>query len=67
MSPRKTATFDKALARVCAHCLVCRRARRRQRGLAFWLVRHIEARWCSFCRAYERVYGRPAHEASAGH
>jgi hypothetical protein len=25
-------------------------------------VKKIEARLCPFCRAYERVYGRKAHE-----
>jgi uncharacterized protein CbrC (UPF0167 family) len=63
----KASSFDKALARVCANCLVCRRARRQQRGLAFWLVKHVEARLCPFCRAYERVHGRPAHEVAASH
>lgn len=65
MSTGKASSFDKALARVCANCLVCRRARRRQRGLAFWLVKHVEARLCPFCRAYKQVYGRPAHAAQA--
>ena len=54
--------LDVALAKVCVNCPVCRRARSRQRGAAFQLVRKIEARVCPFCRAYERVYGRKAHE-----
>ena len=53
---------DRALASVCRGCLVCRRARKKQRGLAFWLVRAIESHLCPFCKAYERVYGRKAHE-----
>jgi hypothetical protein len=65
MSTRNASSLDKALARVCANCLVCRRARKRQRGFAFWLVKHVEASLCLFCRAYERVYGRPVHETSA--
>jgi hypothetical protein len=65
MSARKISLFDKALARVCANCPVCRRARHRQRGLAFWLVRQVEIKLCPFCRAYERVYGRRAHVAPA--
>ena len=65
MSTMKASSFDKALARVCANCLVCRRARKRQRGAAFWLVKKIESRMCPFCRAYERVYGRKAHERRA--
>jgi hypothetical protein len=28
-------------------------------------VKKIEATLCPFCRAYERVYGRKAHEATA--
>ena len=59
---RKVSSFDKALAGFCANCPVCRRARRRQRGAAFWLVKRVEARPCPFCLAYERVHGRKAHE-----
>jgi uncharacterized protein CbrC (UPF0167 family) len=65
MSARHAASFDKALARVCVSCPVCRRARRRQRGAAFWLVKRVEAELCPFCRAYERVYGQKSHVAAA--
>ncbi len=58
-------SIDKALANVCLNCPLCRRARRRQRGLAFGLVKHVESRFCPFCRAYKRVYGRQAHEQPA--
>ena len=54
--------LDKALANVCLNCPVCKRARNRQRGAAFWLVRNIESRTCPFCRAYERVFSQKAHE-----
>jgi len=54
------------MARLCAGCILCRRARRRQRGFAFWLVKKFEGRVCPFCRAYERVYGRKAHEPPPG-
>ena len=54
-------SLDRALARVCANCPVCRRARQRQSGLAFWLVKRVETKACPFCRAYERVHDRPAH------
>ncbi len=67
MSARKASSFDQTLARVCANCPVCRRARQRQRGLAFWLVQQVEAKLCPFCRAYERVHGRKAHVAAVGH
>jgi hypothetical protein len=53
------------LAKVCANCPVCRRARKQQGDAAFWLVSHVERRVCPFCRAYERVYGRPAHAPTA--
>jgi hypothetical protein len=61
--PARTKTrIDAALARVCLHCPVCKQARRRQRGAAFWFVTKIERGTCPFCRAYERVHGRKAHE-----
>jgi hypothetical protein len=62
MRAQKPSRLDKTLAGVCANCLVCRHARRRQRGTAFRLVKQIESSLCPFCRAYERVYGRKAHE-----
>jgi len=44
------------------HCPVCRHARKVQKGMAYQFVRTIEGRRCPFCRAYEKVYGRKAHE-----
>ena len=61
----KPSPLDRALANVCVNCLVCRRARQRQRGVAFWLVQKIESRVCPFCRAYELVFGHKAHERRA--
>lgn len=52
---------DRWMAQRCAECLVCKRARSKQKGLAFWLVKNIESRICPFCRAYEKVHGRKAH------
>ncbi len=54
--------LDRALARVCEMCPVCRRARHRQAGAAFQLVRRIEVDICPFCRAYAKIHGRKAHE-----
>ncbi len=54
---------DRAMAQRCVECLVCTRARRRQRGMAFWFVKQVEGSVCPFCRAYEKVYGRKSHEA----
>jgi len=51
----------RALAQRSANCLVCQRARRRQAGLAFWIVKTFEG-LCPFCRAYEKVHGRKSHE-----
>ena len=62
MPDRPVTDRDRALARVCAGCPVCRRARTRQQGLAYRFVRGVEGRVCPFCRAYERVHGRKAHE-----
>lgn len=53
---------DRRLAAVCEKCPLCRTARRKQRGLAFWFVRKVEHRLCPACRAYERVHGRKAHQ-----
>ena len=58
----KPSQLDEVLANVCVNCPVCRQARRRQHGAAFRLVQKIEGRVCPFCRAYERVFGRKAHE-----
>jgi hypothetical protein len=49
------------LAERSVNCVVCRRARRQQAGVAFWLVKTFEG-LCPFCRAYEKVYGRKSHE-----
>jgi hypothetical protein len=53
---------DRNLAQRCLECPVCNRARRKQRGIAFWFVKVIEGAFCPYCKAYEKVYGRKAHE-----
>ena len=53
---------DRAMAQKCMECIVCRKARKDQAGLSFWMVKKVEGRLCPFCKAYERVYGRKAHE-----
>lgn len=53
---------DRARAQRCVECPVCTHARKKQRGVAFWLVRNIEGSICPYCKAYEKVYGRKAHE-----
>lgn len=54
---------DKRMARRCVDCPVCTRARKKQRGFAYWFVKNIENGLCPYCAAYERVYGKKAHEA----
>ena len=58
MNPRR----DKTLARVCENCPVCQRARQKQSGIAFGLVKRVEGSVCPFGRAYERVHSRKPHE-----
>lgn len=66
MTTHPASKIDRILAVVCRNCPVCRRARKRQKGIAFWLVKRVEGRLCPFCRAYERVYGQQAHGATSG-
>ena len=56
--------FDRALARICECCPVCRAARKDPDGLAHRFVKGVEDGVCPFCRAYARVHGRKAHEKS---
>ena len=65
MTNAHVSNWDAKLARVCANCPLCQRARQQQGGLAFRLVKSLETKVCPFCRAYERVYGRPAHEGTS--
>ena len=58
---------DRAMAQRCVECPVCTRARRKQRGLAFWFVKQVEGRVWPYCRAYERVYGRTSPQAVTSH
>jgi uncharacterized protein CbrC (UPF0167 family) len=54
--------LDRALARVCESCPVCRHARYHQHGIVYGFVKNVEQGLCPFCKAYERVHGRQAHE-----
>lgn len=53
---------DRAKALKCLSCVVCKHARKKQKGLAFWFVQTVETKYCPNCVAYEKVYGRKAHE-----
>ena len=57
---------DREKAKQCLECPICKRAREKQRGLAFWFVKKIESGICPACKAYEKVYNRKAHEPIPG-
>jgi len=58
---------DRDMARFCMEkCPICKHGRKRQKGLAFWFVKNIEEDFCPYCQAYEKVYGRKAHEPVPG-
>lgn len=62
MADTSITALDRAMARLCETCPVCRAARLHQQGMAFWLVTRVEEKVCPFCRAYEKVHMRKAHE-----
>ena len=62
MSSVEITEKDRELAQKCVECPMCSKARRDQRGLAFLFVKFIEGGLCPYCKAYEKVYGRKAHE-----
>jgi hypothetical protein len=66
MNTAELSNLDRTLAKICESCPVCRSAQRNQQGLANRFVRGIEENICPFCRAYERVHGRKAHEETSG-
>ncbi len=62
MTGKNVTELDRALAAVCGSCPVCSHARKSQKGMAFQFVKSVGGGICPFCRAYERVNGRKAHE-----
>lgn len=63
MASKQVGALMKAMASVCAKCTLCRAARKKQKGFAFFFVKKIERYFCPFCMAYEKVYSRKAHES----
>ena len=57
---------DRKKAQGCLDCPVCNRARKKQKGLAYMFVEFLERGLCPNCKAYEKVYGRKAHEPVPG-
>lgn len=47
---------------MCELCPVCRHAWKMQTGISFAFVKNVEVAICPFCKAYERVHGKKAHE-----
>ena len=62
MKLREITEKDRTRAQKCLTCPVCTRARKNQKGFAYWFVQTIEGSICPYCKAYARVYGRKAHE-----
>ncbi len=65
MDDKSISDKDRQLAQQCLKCPICRRARDKQRGFFFWFVKKLEGRVCPACKAYEKVYGKKAHEPIA--
>lgn len=53
---------DKQMAKKCLECPACSTARKKQKGFFYWFVKTIEGGVCPYCKSYEKVYGRKAHE-----
>lgn len=63
MSRSNVTHLDRSLARVCELCPLCCHASAQQKGIAYTIVKSVETAVCPFCRAYEKVHGKKAHEA----
>jgi hypothetical protein len=53
---------DCEMAQVCLNCPCGKIAREEQKGFIYSCVKNFTEGLCPFCQAYERVYGRKAHE-----
>ncbi|MEI6512480.1 MAG: hypothetical protein WCO51_04295 [bacterium] len=62
MSELTISENDREMAKRCEGCGVCKKARKNQRGFAYWFVKRIEGSLCPYCKAYEKVHGRKAFE-----
>ena len=62
MNSNEPSALDRTLAKVCEFCPVCLHARYHQKGMVFDFVKIVEQDICPFCKAYERVHGKKAHE-----
>ena len=62
MEDAKITDKDREMARVCMECPCGKTARKEQKGLIYECVKNFAEAVCPFCQAYEKVYGRKAHE-----
>ncbi len=62
MENAKDTDKDREMAQVCISCPMCKNARIDQHGFMNACVKNFTESLCPFCQAYERVYGRKAHE-----
>ncbi len=53
---------DREMARVCLECPCGKMARLEQQGWLYECVKNFGEAMCPFGQAYEKVYGRKAHE-----
>jgi hypothetical protein len=57
---------DRQRADYCLNkCGGCKKARQKQKGFSFWIVRFVEGGVCPNCKAYFKIYGHKAHEPLA--
>jgi hypothetical protein len=62
MGDKKISKKDEIFSKICEICPTCRIARKKQKGLSYWIVKNVEDQRCPFCVSYEKVTGRKAHE-----
>jgi hypothetical protein len=53
---------DREMACICLECPCGKTARQEQKGLVYECVKNFAEAVCPFGQAYEKVYGRKAHE-----
>lgn len=51
----------KWMAAVCQNCVICKHARKTQKGIAYNIAK-LDAKICPFCKAYEKLNGKKSYE-----
>jgi hypothetical protein len=52
----------KEKAQKCLECLLCIKAREKQKGFAYWFVKYVDRKICPYCKAFEKFSGQLAYE-----